>query len=129
MGLVLSLLQFFCKLSLHYNGCTLGSHESTGNTTINVFLRDGEALGSFLVSVCSPVSCIACHGLDVSIITRSTIRSRTVGATAELPASPRRGWMLSPRWELAKGFDRDKRVVATFPHGVNTLLDRVPLTI
>ncbi len=65
------LFQFSRQFSLHYNGRTLGNRTCAGKTIINVFFRDREAHGIFLVSVCSPVNCVSCHGLDVSIITVS----------------------------------------------------------
>ncbi len=43
---------------------TLGN---CGNTSTNVFFRDWEANAVLLVSICSPVNCNACHGVDLSI--------------------------------------------------------------
>ncbi len=52
---------------------------------INVFFRESEAYGVFLVSVCSPVNLSL--AMDRSIITVT----QDSGATAELPASHCRG--------------------------------------
>ncbi len=46
-------------------------------TNDKCIFQDGEAHGLYLVSVCSPVRCTACHGLDRSIITMTNVRRRT----------------------------------------------------
>ncbi len=49
---------------------------------INVFFRHEEIHGAFLVSLYSPVNCIACRGLDISIINVGNVIRGTVVAFA-----------------------------------------------
>ncbi len=90
---------------------------------LHVFFQDREAHGVFLVSVCSPVNCITCHGLDISII--SVSRRRTAGFPCF--SLPRR--MLLPQRELAQSIGTDRQAVPTYPQAVNTWIERVLLTI
>ncbi len=61
-------------------------HPAPGKATINVFFRDEEARGVFLVSVCFPVNGISCYGLDISIVPVSNvIRGTAVASWFSLP--------------------------------------------